>query len=70
MKKLTMKFYDVNAKKNYTVNISDFDDTKTQEEIQASMDKMIGVLVPTTAAKDEALITDTNKTEVFNLIEN
>lgn len=70
MKKLTMKFYDANAKKTYTVNISDFDDTKTQEEIQTSMDKMVGVFVPSTAAKDEALITDTNKTEVFNLIEN
>ena len=68
MKSLKIQYYDSSNMKRYSLTVPDVRDDLTQEEIQPVAESFIGVLIPATAALDEAHIVESTSTEVFDLI--
>lgn len=68
MKYLKVQFYDSTNMKRYSITVPDVKDALTQTEIEPVAQSFIGVLVPGTAALDEAHIEESSSTQVFDLI--
>ena len=68
MKSLKIQYYDSTEMKRYSITVPDVLDDLTQAEIQPVAESWIGVIVPATAALDEAHIYESTSTEVFDLI--
>ena len=68
MKSLKIQYFDSSEMKRYSLTVTDVRDDLTQDEIQPVAESLIGVLVPATAALDEAHIEESSTTQVFDLI--
>ena len=68
MKILKIQYYDSSVMKRYSISVPDVRDDLTQDEIQPVAESFIGVLIPATAALDEAHIEESTSTQVFDLI--
>jgi len=68
MKDLKVQFYDSTNMKRYSITVPDVRDGLTQAEIEPIAQSFIGVIVPSTAALDEAHIEESSSTQVFDLI--
>ena len=68
MKDLKVQFYDSTNMRRYSITVPDVRDDLTQQEIQPVAESFIGVIVPATAALDEAHIVESSSTQVFDLI--
>jgi hypothetical protein len=68
VKDLKLQFFDSSNMKRYSITVNDVRDDLTQAEIQPVAESLIGVLVPGTAALDEAHIVESTSTEIFDLI--
>jgi hypothetical protein len=68
VKILKIQYYDSSNMKRYSITVNDVRDDLTQAEIQPVAESLIGVLVPGTAALDEAHIVESTSTEIFDLI--
>ena len=54
--------------KRYSITVPDVRDDLTQTDIEPVAQSFIGVLIPATAALDEAHIVESSSTQVFDLI--
>jgi len=68
MKDLKLQYFDSTEMKRYSITVTDVRDDLTQAEIQPVAESFIGVIVPATAALDEAHIVESSSTQVFDLI--
>jgi len=68
MKDLKVQYFDSTNMKRYSITVNDVRDDLTQAEIQPVAESWIGVIVPGTAALDEAHIVDSSSTQIFDLI--
>ena len=68
MKVLKVQYFDSTNMKRYSITVNDVRDDLTQAEIQPVAESWIGVIVPGTAALDEAHIVDSSSTQIFDLI--
>ena len=65
---LNVQYFDSTNMKRYSITVNDVRDDLTQDEIQPVAESWIGVIVPGTAALDEAHIVDSSSTQIFDLI--
>ena len=65
---LKLQYFDSTELKRYSITVNDVRDDLTQDEIQPIAESLIGVLVPATAALDEAHIVESSSTQIFDLI--
>jgi Protein of unknown function (DUF2922). len=68
MKVLKLQYFDSTVMKRYSLTVPDVRDDLTQDEIQPVAESFIGVLIPATAALDEAHVVESTSTQVFDLI--
>lgn len=68
MKALKLQYFDSSEMKRYSITVPDVRDDLTADEIQPVAQSFIGVLIPATAALDEAHIEESTSTQVFDLI--
>ena len=68
MKDLKLQYFDSSNMKRYSITVPDVRDDLTADEIQPVAQSFIGVLIPASAALDEAHIVSTSTEEVFDLI--
>ena len=68
MKVLKLQYFDSTNMKRYSIAVNDVRDDLTQDEIQPVAENLIGVIVPASAALDEAHIVESSTTQVFDLI--
>lgn len=68
MKSLKIQYFDSSNMKRYSLTVPDVRDDLTSDEVQPVAESLIGVLVPASAALDEAHIVESSSTQVFDLI--
>ncbi len=68
MRSLKIQYYDSSNMKRYSITVPDVRDDLTQTDIEPVAQSFIGVLIPATAALDEAHIVESSSTQVFDLI--